>query len=245
MFVSLITPYSPKEEARFQQILPRLLKTMTDWVAKDAKTRKWEYLLVYDTLSNVKAQTMGQLKQKYPAVRPVLMNSKLVGKGPAFMEGIARADGDTVAFFDVEEQMAPEDLMYLLQALEAQGYDAAHGIRHQAGAHFEKQVKNENLMLLKILAGTISDYLTCLAAYHAKFVKGIQLVEDDHLFITDILVRRGMRQDLIFETITRYEGTDKKSGFGALAAGLGEINRARKFNARLKAGLYDKAPGQP
>lgn len=246
MFVSIISPFTPKQEALLTQVMPRLEKAMNDWVAQDPKTRtKWEFLLVYDTLSNVKAQTMGQLKQKHPAIRPVLMNSKLVGKGSAFMEGIMRADGDTIAFFDVEEQMVPEDLLYLLGAVEGQGYDVAHGIRHQAGTHFETQVKNENLALQKMLANTISDYLTCLAVYRAKHVKGIQLVEDDHLFLTDILVRRGLRQDMIFETITRYEGTNKKSGFGALAAGLGEINRARKFNARLKAGLYDKAPGQP
>lgn len=245
MFVSIITPYTPKEETRFQAQLPRLLKAMTDWVARDPNTRKWEYLLVYDTLSNVKAQTMSQLKQKHPQIRPVLMNSKLVGKGSAFGEGFNRADGDVVALLDVEEDMAPEDIVFLLDALEAQGYDAAHGIRHQSGGSFEKVVQNENMMAQKMLGQYVSDYLTCLSAYRTKMVKGLQLVEDDHLFIPDILVHRGLRAELIFETVTRYEGTTKKSGFGALASGLGEIGRVRKFKARLQAGLYTKMPGQP
>lgn len=245
MFVSLITPYTPKEEARFQQILPRLLKTMSEWVARDTKTRKWEFLLVYDTLSNVKAQTMSQLRQKHAEIRPVLMNSKLVGKGSAFGEGFTRADGDVCGLYDIEEQMTPEDLPYLYEALEVGGYDAAHGIRHQSGAHFEKQVQNENMMCRKMLGGFVSDYLTCLSAYRTKMVKGLQLVEDDHLFIPDILVRRGLRAEMISECVTRYEGTDKKSGFGALASGLGEMGRIRKFKGRLQAGLYDKMPGQP
>jgi hypothetical protein len=243
VFVSVISPYEPAIETQTHQMLPRLEVAMKEWAAHDTKTRSWEVLLVYDTVSNVRAQTMSELKQKHANLRPVLMNSKLTGHGAAFREGIQRADGDAVAYFYFGEEMTPEDLPFLLDAME-RGYDFVHGIRHKAGGKFEAVVRNENMVCKKLLGGYITDYLTGMCAVKKELVIDLELVEDDHLFLADILVHRGLREDELTETVTRFEGAAKKSGLGAFFSGFGETARVRKFTARLKAGYYNKAPGK-
>ena len=131
-----------------------------------------------------------------------------IGQTAALDAGIQAARGDVVVTLDADLQNDPDDIPRMLQKLE-DGYDLVVGWRKDRHDTFGRQLFSAlaNKVTRMVLGVRLHDYACALKVFRKKYLHGVHLYGEMHVFLAGIMHFRGAR-------VTEMEVTHHARGSG-------------------------------
>ena len=201
--------------------------------------RPLEIVIVDDASLDDSLARARALATRYPEVR-VVAHGVNQGKGAALRTGFRHVTGDFVAIQDADLEYDPQDLLRLLEPLEAGKADAVLGSRFlSGGAHrvlyFWHSAGNRFLTLLSNVFTdlNLSDIETCYKVFRRDIIQSIEIEEDRFGFEPEIVAKLADRRLRIYEAGISYDGRTYAEGkkIGA-RDGLRALYCIVRYNAR-------------
>lgn len=182
MKVSIVFP-AYNEEDNVEK-LHELIKTTMQKSGRDFE------IIAVENGSNDK--TLARLKKLSPL--KVVVFPRNYGQTSALDAGIHASSGEVVALLDGDLQNDPRDIPAMLQKLD-EGYDAVAGWRKNRQDTFGRRILSQcaNWLTRKVLEIELHDYACALKVFRKKFISGIHLYGEMHVFLPAILASRGAR----------------------------------------------------
>ena len=228
---SIVVPICNEEDVLNELIL-RINKTMNNHLGND-----WELLLIDDNSSDNSYNIMKENSEKNNKIR-VFHHPKNKGQTGCFKTGFSNANGRITITMDGDLQLFPEDLPLFIDKIE-QGYDVINGIREHRQHSFTLRFASRifNTLMLLFFNTPVIDAASNFTAFRTKFIKGLNLVDNDHRYIIPIAIKRGAR--VIGEVVVRHTarkgGKSKYKVFKKFISGGPEIMLAW---LRIRSGKY-------
>ncbi len=216
------------------------LETCVDRVRAIASPERALEIVIVDDASRDDSLVRAQaLAARYPEVR-VVAHEFNQGKGAALRTGFRHVTGRFVAIQDADLEYDPQDLIRLLEPLEAGKADAVLGSRFlSGGAHrvlyFWHSVGNQFLTLLSNVFTdlNLTDIETCYKVFRREVIQAIEIEEDRFGFEPEIVAKLADRRLRIYEAGISYDGRTYAEGkkIGA-RDGLRALYCIVRYNAR-------------
>ena len=139
-----------------------------------------------------KDKTLERLKKLSPL--KIVVFPRNYGQTSALDAGIHAASGEVVALLDGDLQNDPRDIPAMLQKLD-EGYDVVVGWRKNRQDTFGRRILSRcaNWLTRQVLEIELHDYACALKVFRKKFISGIHLYGEMHVFLPAILASRGAR----------------------------------------------------
>lgn len=117
-----------------------------------------------------------------------------IGQTAGLDAGIHAAKGDIVITMDADVQNDPADIPRMLEKMR-EGYDVVVGWRQDRHDNFGRRVlsRSANWLTRKVTGLYLHDYACALKAFKKKYMVGIHLYGEMHVFLAAILQSRGAR----------------------------------------------------
>jgi len=223
--------------------LPPLVERVIVVMERYPHAQGWEMILVDDNSADDSWKVMGDLAAQYPQWIRIAHHPDRRGQKGCFVTGFAQARGKLSIVMDADLQVLPEELPLLLDKALLEGYemvctynDPERGGRHRG---FVSQIGN---MFMKVLFNSpVRDAGGNFLAVETRFLRGVQLIENDQRYLLPISVRRGLKKI-----------TEVGCVFGVRGYGKSKYNKWRKtlsgfpemlaLKRRLDEGFYDQPP---
>lgn len=159
--------------------------------------------------------TVAKLRQLFP-IRIVVF-ARNYGQSIALDAGIQAAKGNVIALTDADLQNDPADIPVMTKKLR-EGYDAVVGWRKDRHDSFGRKVlsRSANWLARRVTGLEIHDYACGLKVFEKKFIDGVRLYGEMHVFLAAILYFRGAK--IVEVEVGHYErarGVSKHSFFKA------------------------------
>jgi undecaprenyl-phosphate 4-deoxy-4-formamido-L-arabinose transferase len=153
------------EEASLDELYRRIVSAL------DGGTRTWEAVFVDDGSRDASFDVLERLHARDERVRVVRFKRNF-GQHPAMHAGLVRARGDIVVTMDADLQNAPEDILRLVEAVEA-GTDVASGRRAARHDSWGRTLPSRliNGMLRRFTGVRIADFGCAFNAYRRSAVE--------------------------------------------------------------------------
>ncbi len=137
-------------------------------------------------------QTIAKLKTLSP-LKLMVIGYK-TGQSPALDAGITEARGDVVVTIDADLQNDPQDIPRMYNKLK-EGYDAVVGWRQNRHDTLGRRIFSgcANVVTRNMLGVYVHDYACALKMFKKKFIQGVRLYGEMHVFLVGILHLRGAR----------------------------------------------------
>jgi len=186
MDVSLVIPL--RDEA---PNLPRLLAETPVSLEANPFVDRWEILLVDDGSTDGTREALRTVSTD--GVRALFLD-EATGKEAALWAGIDQARHGVVAFMDGDHQMSPDDLVPLLEAVEA-GADAAVGVRVRRNDGWMKRISSRvaNRVRRGILGDDFQDVNCPLRVVRRTWLRRVPRFRAWHRYLPVLLEARGAR----------------------------------------------------
>jgi dolichol-phosphate mannosyltransferase len=162
------------------------------------------------------------------------------GKGAALRTGFSKVTGEFVAVQDADLEYDPNDLLRLLEPLQAGKADVVLGSRYRSGdAHrvlyFWHSVMNLSLTLLSNIFTdlNLTDMETCYKVFKREIIQSIEIEEDRFGFEPEIVAKIADRRLRIYEMGISYSGRTYLEGKKIRASdGFRALYCIIRYNAR-------------
>ena len=183
-----------------------------------SSSRSLEIVIVDDASSDDSLARANALSARHPEVR-VVAHAINQGKGAALRSGFRHVTGRYVAIQDADLEYDPQDLIRLLEPLEAGKADAVLGSRFlSGGAHrvlyFWHSAGNRFLTLLSNVFTdlNLTDIETCYKVFRRDIIQSIRIEEDRFGFEPEITAKIAKLRCRIFEVGISYYGRTYEEG---------------------------------
>jgi dolichol-phosphate mannosyltransferase len=213
-----------------------------------SSSRSLEIVIVDDASSDDSLARAHALSARHPEVR-VVAHAVNQGKGAALRSGFRHVTGQFVAIQDADLEYDPQDLIRLLEPLEAGKADAVLGSRFlSGGAHrvlyFWHSAGNRFLTLLSNVFTdlNLTDIETCYKVFRREVIQSIEIEEDRFGFEPEIVAKLADRRLRIYEAGISYDGRTYAEGkkIGA-RDGLRALYCIVRYNARSAPAILQLA----
>lgn len=232
MKVSLISP-----ERNEKGCLGELVERVNAVMPKHFASGQWEHIIVDDASTDGSDESLRQLAKRHVNLKPCF-HSERKGQTGCFQTGFDAAKGDFVITMDSDLQLFPEDLPLFFEKI-AQGFELVNAIRKKRRHSFVIRLASRayNGLMWLFFRCPVSDAASNFTAIKASYVKGLELVDNDHRYIIPIVMKRGLKK--IAEVEVRHRARETgKSNYSALPKyirGFPEIAVAWR---RIRSGRY-------
>lgn len=117
-----------------------------------------------------------------------------IGQTAGLDAGIHAAKGDIIVTIDADLQNDPDDIPAMIEKLR-EGYDMVTGWRKDRRDSFGRRVlsRSANWLTSKVTGIHLHDYACALKVFKKKYMEGIHLYGEMHVFLPAILASRGAR----------------------------------------------------
>jgi dolichol-phosphate mannosyltransferase len=171
-----------------------------------------EIVIVDDASTDDSLSAAHALAEKYPEIK-VYSHAVNQGKGAALRTGFSAVTGEFVAVQDADLEYDPNDLLRLVEPLEAGKADVVFGSRFlSTGTHrvlyFWHSVGNRFLTLLSNIFTdlNLTDMETCYKVFRREVIQSIEIEENRFGFEPEIVAKLADLRLRIYEMGISYDG---------------------------------------
>jgi glycosyltransferase involved in cell wall biosynthesis len=229
--VSVCSPIH-NEEANVDQLIERVHAVMNPMFGSD-----WEQVLVNDA-STDSSKTKVEAQQK---VRPTLKlynHETNMRERAGWRTAFDHAKGEVLVLLAGDLQSPPEEIPKVLAPVTEEGFDLGTGFRsnRQDGVYYWLATRILNLFMRVVFGTQTQDVSSSFFAVKQKFVKNMDMIENDHRYILAIFVRRGASmKEVPFKHAARVAGKSHYNKSKVLYA----VPEIARFWMRWSKGYYD------
>jgi len=190
--ISIVFP-AYNEEGNVAELHRRIVEVM--------KKTRMEYEIIAVDNASVDG-TYAALKRLSPIT--VVRMAYNIGQTAGLDAGMHVAKGDIIVTLDADLQNDPSDIPAMLTKLD-DGYDLVAGWRKDRHDSFGRRLFSRfaNTLARRILGVNINDYACALKVFRKRFLEGVHLYGEMHVFLAGILHFRGAR---ITEMVVKHHG---------------------------------------
>lgn len=193
MQLSIVLPCHNEEQA-IPVVLPKLLQAKSQILAETGMT-KWEIIVINDGSSD----NSQMLLEKYGQEINLINFCRNHGYGYALKAGFSKAQGDFIAFYDLDDTCQPLDLIAMIHELRSQSAGMIGGNRLHTDTHMPPLRYLGNWLYRTLtsyfLGQPIADCCTGMRVFRAEyrdlFCKTLPDQLNFSLAMTILFIRRG------------------------------------------------------
>lgn len=217
--ISVVMPCYNEEQA-IPTLIPRLLQSLEELKIKKL-IENFELIVVNDKSTDHSAEFLAQFDQ----VKVVTTPGSNRGYGLALKKGFSEAQGQWIAFLDVDNSYRPEDLSFLISEAHTGESDFIIGTRSfsEEGMSFTRGLGNWFYMALaKVLYGShLEDVCSGYRLFHRRHLNDILQIPEDGLdFSIYLTLKMLMNKVLIKQIPIQYDMRLGESKLSVVQDGL-------------------------
>jgi len=205
--ISIIVPVYDEEES---------IRELSEWIDKVNRENNLSYEIIFidDGSKDTSWQVIESLINGNANIKGIRF-SRNYGKSAALDTGFTASSGKVVITLDADLQDSPDEIPYLYNMIEKEGYDLVSGWKKKRHDPITKRLPSKffNFVTRKISGIKLHDFNCGLKAYSSRVVKNINIYGEMHRYIPVIAKWNGF--DKIGEKIvTHYPRKFGRTKFG-------------------------------
>lgn len=206
----------------------------------------WEILLINDASSDDSAAEMEQMTKQYQGLVFAHHHAEQRGQKGAIMTGFAQARGRISVTMDADLQVLPEELPRVLAPILDENYQMVCTFNDPQRDVYHKQRYDRstvsyigNIFMRTLFNSPVRDAGSNFMALETRFIRGVQLLDNDQRYLLPITARRGLNRitEVGCEFAPRKHGKSKYKLWKKAILGLPEMF---VLKYRLLRGIYDQ-----
>lgn len=217
-FISFVIPCF-NEEAAIPFVMPKLQNVMASHQFKEYFSAA-EVLIVDDASTD---QTATMLKT-FTGIK-VVRNESNLGYGASLKRGFSLAQGEIIAFLDMDDSYDPEDLCSLFEEMQSKNLDMVFGNRLNAknGMPFIRGIGNYffSYLIGLLFEQKITDVCTGYRLFKKELIQeAVEIPSNDLNYSIDLTLRMLLHKKNISQVPIRYHDRKGHSKLNAITDGF-------------------------